>query len=63
MVINIKSKKIGDGMNFLLMAVVFILGLFLLISGTHTKNNIGAKFLYFIGMFNVLLAMYIAWPK
>jgi hypothetical protein len=50
-------------MNFLLMAIVFILGLFLLISGTHTKNNTGAKFLYFIGMLNVLLAMYIAWPK
>ncbi|KRN99330.1 hypothetical protein IV57_GL000387 [Companilactobacillus kimchiensis] len=50
-------------MNFLIIAIVFILGLFLLISGSHIKNNIGAKCLYFVGMVNVLLAMYIAWPK
>jgi len=55
--------KIGDRMNFLIIAIVFILGLFLLISGSHIKNNIGAKCLYFVGMVNVLLAMYIAWPK
>ncbi len=50
-------------MNFLLMALVFVLGLFLLISGGHLKSQIAAKIFYLVGAFNVLLAMYIAWPK
>jgi len=50
-------------MNFLIMAAVFVFGMFLLISGSNIKSRILSKLLYFIGAFNVLLAMYIAWPK
>lgn len=50
-------------MNFLVMILVFVLGLFLLIFGSHIKSNLIAKFFYFLGTLNVLLAMYIAWPK
>jgi len=50
-------------MNFLVMALVFILGLFLLIYGSHIKSTMISKLFYFVGAFNVMLAMYIAWPK
>jgi len=50
-------------MNFLIMAGIFVLGMFLLISGSHIKSTIFSKVFYFIGTLNVLLAMYIAWPK
>ncbi|WP_338214469.1 hypothetical protein [Companilactobacillus muriivasis] len=50
-------------MNFLLMTSVFILGLLLFKFGGHVQNAVASKFFYFIGTLNVLLAMYIAWPK
>lgn len=50
-------------MNFLIMIVVFFLGLFLLMFGNYVKNNIISKLFYFVGACGVLLAMYIAWPK
>ncbi|CAJ1192929.1 hypothetical protein LCR01_17210 [Companilactobacillus crustorum] len=50
-------------MNFLLMTLVFILGLFLLISGGHLQSRVASKIFFIFGAFNVVLAMYIAWPK
>ncbi|WP_334333276.1 hypothetical protein [Companilactobacillus sp. HBUAS59544] len=50
-------------MNFLIMAIVFVLGIFFLMSGSHVKSTIISRIFYFIGTFSVLLAMYIAWPK
>lgn len=56
-------EKIGDSMNFLLIAAIFILGLCLFNFGGKVKSSGAAKLFYFIGAVNVLLAMYIAWPK
>ncbi|MFH5811630.1 hypothetical protein [Companilactobacillus sp. FL22-1] len=50
-------------MNFLIIAVIFILGLSLVNFGGHMKSRIAAKIFYLIGTVNILLAMYIAWPK
>lgn len=50
-------------MNFLTMALSFILGLIFLISGSHIKSNVVAKMFYVVGAFSVVLAMYTAWPK
>jgi len=45
------------------MVSVFISGLLLFSCGGRVRSKIASKFLYFIGTLNVLLAMYIAWPK
>ncbi|WP_153455324.1 hypothetical protein [Companilactobacillus mishanensis] len=50
-------------MNFLFMAVAFVLGLVLLFTGSHFKNGKASKLCYGVGTFGVILAMYIAWPK
>ncbi|WP_186809193.1 hypothetical protein [Companilactobacillus alimentarius] len=45
------------------MAVIFVLGIIFLMSGSHIKSAFISKIFYFIGTFGVILAMYIAWPK
>ncbi|USQ68008.1 hypothetical protein M5C72_08965 [Companilactobacillus allii] len=50
-------------MNFLTMALTFIIGLSFLLSASHVKSNKISKFLYCIGTFGIVMAMYIAWPK
>ncbi len=50
-------------MNFLWMIIIFVLGLFLVFYGNHVKNRFMSKCLFTFGTVNVLIAMYIAWPK
>lgn len=50
-------------MTFLWMIIIFVLGLSLVIYGNHVKSRIMSKLLFACGTVNVLIAMYIAWPK
>ncbi|MFD1418661.1 MULTISPECIES: hypothetical protein [Companilactobacillus] len=50
-------------MEFLIIAIIFSVGLILLISGSHIKSGTVSKLCYFIGTVGVIMAMYIAWPK
>lgn len=50
-------------MDFIFMLVAFLVGIVFLVSGTHIKSSTRSKVCYGVGMFGVLVAMYIAWPK
>ncbi|KRL68197.1 hypothetical protein [Companilactobacillus versmoldensis] len=50
-------------MDFIFMIVAFLVGLVFLVSGTHIKSSSVSRICYGVGMFGVILAMYIAWPK
>ncbi|WP_157051154.1 hypothetical protein [Companilactobacillus tucceti] len=50
-------------MEFLIIAIIFSIGLILLISGSHVKSSTVSKLFYCVGTVGVIMAMYIAWPK